>query len=82
MAPSPCQDQPGICPPRRKLNEPSEDLEELLDSDEEGAEGQVEKSREDDPEGYLDADLNTLTPVQRLLRSKRAKGRRLAWQQL
>ena len=29
----PCQDQPGICPPPRQLNEPKEDLEALPDSD-------------------------------------------------
>ena len=28
------------------------------------------------PKGYLDADINSLTPVQKLLRAKRAKGRR------
>merc|ERR1719247_2620719 len=68
------KDQPGLCPPPRKLNEP-QDLEALPDSDEEGMETKEEEN-DDDPEGYLDADINSLTPVQKLLRAKRAKGRR------
>ncbi|CAE7452555.1 dnaJ [Symbiodinium natans] len=32
----------------------------------------------DDPEGLCDADISTLTPVQRLLRAKRKKSRRLS----
>jgi len=69
------KDQPGLCPPPRNLRDPREDLEALPESDDEGG-AKAEDQPDDDPEGYLDADITSLTAVQRLLRQKRAKGRR------
>jgi len=70
------KDQPGICPPPRRLRDPRE-LDVVLDSDDEGNEaGKGEEELDDDPEGYCSADISTLSPVQKLLRQKRLKGRR------
>jgi len=67
------RDQPGICPPARTLRDPQE-LEAIPESDEDVE--KVEQEPEDDPEGYCTADMDSLTPVQQLLRQKRMKGRR------
>jgi len=65
------KEQADVLPAERKLREVRE-LEDAPDSDEE----QSPKDEEDDPDGLCDADINTLTPVQRLLRAKRKKSRR------
>lgn len=64
------KDQADVLPSERKLREVRE-LEDVPDSDEEQP-----QEDDDDPDGLCDADINTLTPVQRLLRAKRKKGRR------
>lgn len=64
------KDQKEILPQHRQLREAQ--AAELSESDRDEA----QEPEDDDPEGYCDADLSTLTPVQRLLRQKRKKGRR------
>mmetsp|Transcript_124542 Transcript_124542/g.195156 ORF Transcript_124542/g.195156 Transcript_124542/m.195156 type:complete len:354 (+) Transcript_124542:3-1064(+) len=68
------KDQPGICPAPRRLRDPRE-LDVLPDSEDENDAAKNDEEL-DDPEGYCNADVDTLTPVQRLLRQKRQKGRR------
>lgn len=67
------KEQVDVLPVERKLREARE-LEEKpnQDSDEENP----PEEEDDDPDGLCDADINSLTPVQRLLRAKRKKGRR------
>mmetsp|Transcript_96485 Transcript_96485/g.268133 ORF Transcript_96485/g.268133 Transcript_96485/m.268133 type:complete len:897 (+) Transcript_96485:61-2751(+) len=65
------KEQADVLPTERKLREARE-LEDVPDSDEENP----AQEEDDDPDGLCDADINTLTPVQRLLRAKRKKGRR------
>jgi len=67
------QEAKDVLPPERRLRE-AQELEGGRgdDSDAEAA----ELDGDDDPEGLCDADVETLTPVQRLLRAKRKKGRR------
>jgi len=65
------KEQPDVLPSERKLREARELEDVPEDSDEEKP-----PEEDDDPDGLCDADINTLTPVQRLLRAKRKKGRR------
>merc|ERR1711879_39264 len=67
------KDQPGICPGERKLREVRE-LEAVADSDDENA--AKKEDIDDDPEGLCEADISSLTPVQKLLRAHRKKKRR------
>lgn len=67
------KDNPSIAGGGRALRE-ARMAEDELDSD---AENQGTKEEEDDdPDGLLEADINELTPVQRLLRQQRKRGRR------
>jgi len=71
--------QNGVLPDSdRKLRAPKDpdEMPDRQDSDEDVPQEPQEEEEEDDPEGLCDADINTLTPVQKLLRAKRAKGRR------
>lgn len=65
------KDHKDVLPADRVLREacPAE-AESEPGSDEE------QQEKHDDPEGLCDADISTLTPVQRLLRAKRKKARR------
>lgn len=65
------KDQKDVLPEDRVLRE-AQPIEEDPDSEDE----QAAQEDDDDPEGLCDADINTLTPVQRLLRAKRKKSRR------
>lgn len=67
------KDHPGVCPLARKLREPTPAEDS---SDEEETPLADAEAEDDDPEGLCEADINTLTPVQRILRAKRKKGRR------
>mmetsp|Transcript_15419 Transcript_15419/g.27587 ORF Transcript_15419/g.27587 Transcript_15419/m.27587 type:complete len:919 (+) Transcript_15419:64-2820(+) len=71
------RDQPGIVNPPRRLRDPREDLEEAPNSDDElqVQAKEDEDAEDDDPDGLIDADINSLTPVQRLLRAQRKKNR-------
>jgi len=53
----------------------AQELEDEEDSDAEKT-AAAEDDDDDDPDGLCDADVSTLTPVQRLLRAKRKKSRR------
>eukprot|EP00930_Biecheleria_cincta_P046977 TRINITY_DN32492_c0_g1_i1.p1 TRINITY_DN32492_c0_g1~~TRINITY_DN32492_c0_g1_i1.p1 ORF type:complete len:879 (-),score=160.51 TRINITY_DN32492_c0_g1_i1:189-2825(-) len=67
------KDQKDVLPGDRVLREARElEADPDPDSDTETAKA----DEDDDPEGLCDADIETLTPVQRLLRAKRKKGRR------
>lgn len=71
------KDNNGIMPPPRRLRDPREDIEAVPNSDDElevKREGD-EEAEDDDPEGYITADINSLTPVQKLLRAQRKKNR-------
>jgi len=68
------KDQPEVLPAFRELRAARE-LEEDRDDDSD-EETKVPEDENDDIEGFLDADIESLTPVQRLLRSKRWKSRR------
>ncbi|CAK9074906.1 unnamed protein product [Durusdinium trenchii] len=65
------KDQKDVLPEDRVLRE-ARPAEQDPESDEEPEGEDVD----DDPEGLCDADINTLTPVQLLLRAKRKKSRR------
>ncbi|CAE8582452.1 unnamed protein product [Polarella glacialis] len=69
------KDQKDVLPSDRVLRE-ARSPEELPQPDSEDEAPQEQPDGEDDPEGLCDADINTLTPVQRLLRAKRKKSRR------
>lgn len=67
------KDQKDVLPSERKLREAREiEDEPNEDSDEE----KPKEEEDDDPDGLCDADINTLTPVQKLLRAHRKKNRR------
>ncbi|CAE7473905.1 dnaJ [Symbiodinium pilosum] len=67
------KDQKDVLPGDRVLREACP-----VDADSEpDSETEQQETRDDDPEGLCDADINTLTPVQRLLRAKRKKNRRI-----
>merc|ERR1712050_643583 len=66
------KEQQDVLPRERQLREVRE-LADEVDSDEE----KVPAEEDDDPYGLCDLDINTLTPVQRLLRAKRKKNRRM-----
>mmetsp|Transcript_10546 Transcript_10546/g.23230 ORF Transcript_10546/g.23230 Transcript_10546/m.23230 type:complete len:891 (-) Transcript_10546:172-2844(-) len=66
-------DTKDVLPGHRDLREARE-LALEQDSDEEN--NAERDDYDDDPEGLCDADITTLTPVQRLLRAKRKKSRR------
>jgi len=70
------KDTPNLCPPPRKLRDPRDpdSIEAVPDSDDEAEKGEIEP--DDDPEGYCTAEIDSLTPVQKLLRQRRLKGRR------
>eukprot|EP00931_Biecheleriopsis_adriatica_P048546 TRINITY_DN28053_c0_g1_i1.p1 TRINITY_DN28053_c0_g1~~TRINITY_DN28053_c0_g1_i1.p1 ORF type:complete len:885 (+),score=165.90 TRINITY_DN28053_c0_g1_i1:34-2688(+) len=68
------KDQKDVLPEDRVLRE-ARPAEEGADPDSDEDQNQAEAD-DDDPEGLCDADINTLTPVQRLLRAKRKKNRR------
>ncbi|CAE8676009.1 unnamed protein product, partial [Polarella glacialis] len=69
------KDQKDVLPSDRVLRE-ARSPEELPQPDSEDEAPQEQPDGEDDPEGLCDADINTLTPVQRLFRAKRKKSRR------
>eukprot|EP00927_Polykrikos_kofoidii_P044649 TRINITY_DN38555_c0_g2_i1.p1 TRINITY_DN38555_c0_g2~~TRINITY_DN38555_c0_g2_i1.p1 ORF type:complete len:905 (-),score=164.62 TRINITY_DN38555_c0_g2_i1:155-2869(-) len=66
-------EEKGVLPGDRQLRppRPPEDMP-IEPGDESGGENQPD----DDPEGYCDADISTLTPLQLVLRAKRKKARR------
>jgi len=66
------KDQKDVLPEDRVLREAQELDDAPDDSENEGQQAEDD----DDPEGLCEADISTLTPVQRLLRAKRKKGRR------
>lgn len=72
------KDHPGVCPLARKLRDPtpaedSSDEEAALPAEQPSAE---QEDVDDDPDGLCDADIDSLTPLQRVLRAKKKKGRR------
>jgi len=68
--------QEGVVPRGRKLR-PVREIEEIAESDDEDIDEEANKpSVNDDPEGYCDADISSLTPVQKLLRAVRKQNRR------
>lgn len=70
------KDTKDVLPSERALRE-AQDLEGRYDGDsDEDAQEKPNEDEDDDPEGLCDADIETLTPVQRLLRAKRKKSRR------
>lgn len=72
------KDQPSVAQTGcagRMLREPKAAEDNDSDSEEE-KKPQAAEDQDDDPEGFCEADIAQLTPVQRLLRAKRKKGRR------
>merc|ERR1712038_1349180 len=67
------KDQQEVLPAFRELRAAKELEDEEEESDDET---RVPQDENDDIEGYLDVDIETLTPVQRLIRAKRWKSRR------
>lgn len=63
------KEQKDVLPPERYLREPRIAPDDASDDEK-------PQDEDDDPDGLCDADISTLTPVQRLLRAKRKKGRR------
>lgn len=67
------KDNKEVLPVERKLRAARE-----LEDDDEDSDAEKPPEDDDDPDGLCDADIETLTPVQRLLRAKRKKKRRAA----
>eukprot|EP00434_Breviolum_minutum_P007482 symbB.v1.2.006602.t1/scaffold373.1/size218170/2 len=66
------KDQKDVLPEDRVLR----DAQPIEDNDSDEEQKDTPNDEDDDPEGLCEADIQTLTPVQRLLRAKRKKSRR------